>query len=80
MVDNARAEIEPRLMAEVGPAAALEWGVSHHPGMTDIAAILAAPLPWNNLAAGEHIAWMLRVGAVSWTCFASPAGGADVEA
>ena len=32
--------------------------------MTDIAAILAAPLPWNDLAAGQHIAWMLRVGGV----------------
>jgi len=80
MVDNARAEIEPRLMVEIGPAAALEWGVSRHPGMTDIAAFLPAPLPWNNLAAGQHIAWMLWVGAVWWTCFASLAGGADVEA
>jgi hypothetical protein len=80
MVDNARAELEPRLMVEIGPAAALEWGVSRHPGMTDIAAFLPAPLPWNNLAAGQHIAWMLWVGAVWWTCFASLAGGADVEA
>jgi len=58
----------------------MERGVSHHPGMTDIAAILAAPLPWNNLAAGQHIAWMLRVGAVEWNCFASLAGGSEVEA
>ncbi len=26
--------------------------------MTNIAAILAAPLPWNDRAAGQHIAWM----------------------
>jgi hypothetical protein len=26
-------EIEPRLRAELGPDAALEWGTSHHAGM-----------------------------------------------
>ena len=41
LADGARAEIEPRLLAEIGPDAVLEWGTSHHPGMTDIAAILA---------------------------------------
>ena len=71
LADRTRAQIEPRLRAEIGPDAALEWGVSHHPGMTDIAAILAAPLPWNDRAAGQHIAWMLRGGAVWWNCFAS---------
>ena len=80
MVDNARAEIEPRLMVEIGPDAAMEWGVSHHRGMTDIAAILAAPLPWNDRAAGQHIAWMLRVGAVWLNCFGSLPGGSEVEA
>jgi hypothetical protein len=79
LADRARAEIEPRLEAETGPEAAMEWGVSHHPGMTDIAAILAAPLPWNDHAAGQHIAWMLRVGAAWWTCFASLAGGPEAE-
>jgi hypothetical protein len=77
MVDNARAEIEPRLMVEIGPDAAMEWGVSHHTGMTDIAAILAAPPPWNNRAAGQHIAWILRVGAVWWNCFASLPGASS---
>ena len=64
LADRARAEIEPRLRAEIGPDATMEWGASHHPGMTDIAAILAAPLPWNDSAAEQHVAWMLRVGAV----------------
>ena len=50
LADRARAEIEPRLRAELDPDAVMEWGVAHHSGMTDIAAILAAPLPWNDLA------------------------------
>jgi hypothetical protein len=79
LADRARAEIEPLLRAELGPDTALEWGACHHPGMTDIAAILAAPLPWNDHAAGQHIAWMLRVGAVWWNCFASLASGPEVE-
>jgi hypothetical protein len=79
LADRARVEIEPRLRAEIGPNAAMEWGVSHHPGMTDIAAILAAPQPWNECAAGQQIAWMLRVGAVWWICFASLAGDPEVE-
>ena len=57
----------------------MEWGTSHHSGMTDIAVILAAPLPWDDRAAGQHVAWMLRVGAVWWTCFASLTEGAAVE-
>ena len=42
LADSTRTEIEPRLRAEIGPEATMEWGTSHHPGMTDIAAILAA--------------------------------------
>src|SRR5271154_4562946 len=42
LADEARAEIEPRLHAEIGPDAAMEWGTCHHPGMTDVAAILTA--------------------------------------
>jgi hypothetical protein len=79
LADRARAEIEPRLRAEIGPEAVMESGASHHPGMIDIAASLAAPLPWNDRAAGQHIAWMLRVGVAWWNCFASLAGGPEVE-
>ena len=79
LADRTRAEIEPRLRAEIGPDAAMEWGVTHHPGMTDIAAILAAPLPWNDRAGAQHSAWMLRVGAAWWNCFASLAGDPEVE-
>ena len=77
LADRARPDIEPRLRAELGPDGGFEWGTSHHPGMTDIAAILAAPLPWDDSAAEWHIAWMLRVGAVWWKCFAFLAGGAE---
>ncbi len=80
LADRSRAEIEPWLRAEIGPEAAMEWGVSHHPGMTDIAAVLAAPLPWNDHAAGEQIAWMLRSGAAWWKCFERLAGGPQVGA
>jgi hypothetical protein len=79
LADRARPAIEPRLRAELGPDPAVDWGASHHPGMTDIAAILAAPLPWNDSAAEQHIAWMLRVGATWWNCFASLAGGPEVN-
>jgi hypothetical protein len=48
LADRAYPDIEPRLRAELGPDEALEWGASHHLGMTDIAAILRAPLPWND--------------------------------
>jgi hypothetical protein len=77
LADHVRGDIEPRLQAEIGPVATMEWGVSYHRGMTDIAAILAAPLPWNDRAAGQHVAWMLRVGVIWWNCFASLAG--DLE-
>ena len=55
LADSARADIEPRLRPELGPHATLEWGTSHHPGMTDIAAIHTAPLPWDDHAAGQQI-------------------------
>lgn len=71
LADSARAEVEPRLREVIGPDAVLEWGSSHHPGMTDIAAILTAPLPWDDRTAGRHIAWMLPVGDAWWNCFAS---------
>jgi hypothetical protein len=75
LADGARAEIEPRLRTEIGPDAVLEWGTSHHPGMTDIAAIRAAPPPWDDRAATRQTAWMLRVGAVWWRCFGSLVDG-----
>lgn len=71
LADSIRAHTEPHLRAQIGPDATIEWGTSHHPGMTDIAAILTAPLPWNDSAAERHIAWMLPVGAAWWNCFAS---------
>ena len=79
LADRARPEIEPLLRAELGSDLAMEWGSSHHPGMTDIAATLAAPLPWNDSAAEQHIAWMLRVGGAWWNCFASLAGSPEVD-
>lgn len=71
LADRARPDIEPRLRAALGPDPAMAWGTSHHPGMTDIAAILPAPLPWDDSAAERQIAWMLRAGAAWWNCFAS---------
>jgi hypothetical protein len=79
LADRARPEIEPLLRAELGPDLAMEWGTSHHPGMTDIATILAAPLPWDDSAAKQQITWMLRVGGAWWNCFASLAGGPEVN-
>jgi hypothetical protein len=79
LADRARADIEPRLRGVLGPDLAMEWGTSHHAGMTDIAAILAAPLPWGDNAAERQIAWMLRVGAAWWNCFASLADGPEVS-
>jgi hypothetical protein len=79
LADRARPKIEPLLQAELGSDPAVEWGASYHPGMTDIAAILAAPLPWDDSAAEQHIAWLLRVGAAWWNCFASLAGGPEVN-
>ena len=75
LADRARPKIEPLLRAELGPKPAMEWGACHHPGMTDIAAMLAAPLPWDDGAAERQIAWMLRVGAAWWNSFASLAPG-----
>ena len=70
LADQARDAIEPRLQAGLGPGAEMEWGTSHHPGMTDIAAIIPAPLPWDDAASGPHIAWLLQVGAAWWNGFA----------
>jgi len=66
LADAVRAELEPPLRAALGPDAAMEWGTSHHPGMTDIAAVLPAPLPWDDRVAQQQIAWLLPVGAVWW--------------
>jgi hypothetical protein len=74
LADRTRPDIEPRLRAELGPDTTMEWGSCHHAGMTDIAAILPAPLPWDESAAEQHVAWMLPVGAAWWTCFASLTG------
>jgi hypothetical protein len=79
LADRARPAIEPRLRAELGPDLTVDWGAPNHPGMTDIAAILAAPLPWDESAAEQHIAWMFRVGAVWWNCFASLTDGPEVN-
>src|SRR3984885_16144667 len=37
LADRARPEIEPLLLAELGPYPEVDWGASHRPGMTDIA-------------------------------------------
>jgi hypothetical protein len=79
LADRARPEIEPLLRAELGPGLAMTWGTSHHPGVTDIAAILAAPMPWNDNAADHQIVWMLRVGATWWNSFASLADGPEAK-
>ncbi|HUB16078.1 MAG TPA: hypothetical protein VMB34_29295 [Acetobacteraceae bacterium] len=71
LADRRRNDIAPRLCAELGPGADLEWGSSHHPGMTDIAAIIAAPFPWDDAAAGLHIAWLLRTGTTWWSMFSA---------
>jgi hypothetical protein len=79
LADGARAEIEPRLRAAIGSDAEMEWGTCHHLGMTDVAAILVAPLPWDDRAAEQQMAWLLPVGAAWWRCFASLAEGAEPE-
>lgn len=79
LADAGRARIEPTLRAAIGPDASLHWHISHHPGMTDIAATLTAPLPWDDRAAEQQIAWMLPVGAVWWRCFASLADEPEAE-
>lgn len=79
LANSERTRIEPKLRAAKGPDAAMEWGTSHHPGMTDVAAVLPAPFPWDVPAVEQHIAWMLPVGAVWWQRFASLAEGSGVE-
>lgn len=71
LADQARDRIECRLHDALGPGAVMEWGSSHHPGMTDVAAIIAAPSPWDDAAAGLQITWLLRTGALWWECFGS---------
>jgi hypothetical protein len=71
LADRVRADIEARLRLEVGTGTELEWGISHHPGMTDIAAIRAAPLPWDNCAVCQQMAWLLQIGSTWWHCFTS---------
>jgi len=80
LANGARSTLEPQLQVAKGPDAAMEWGTSHHPGMTDIAAILPAPFPWDGQAAEQHITWMLPVGAVWWRCFTSLAGNVESNA
>jgi hypothetical protein len=79
LADRARPEIEPLLRAELGPDLAMEWGASHPPWDDRYRGDLAAPLPWNDSAAEQHIAWMLRVGAAWWNFFASLAGSPEVN-
>lgn len=71
IADTARQRIQPHLQAVVGSGALLEWGATHHPGMTDIAAIVEAPFPWNAAAASLHISWLLQVGSAFWVAFGS---------
>ena len=71
MADQARPIIAQRLKGELGPGEDLHWGASYHPGMTDIATMMAAPLPWDEAAASVQIAWLLQKGAVWWNTFAS---------
>ncbi|HEY1930545.1 MAG TPA: hypothetical protein VGG99_00895 [Acetobacteraceae bacterium] len=75
LADQARDRIECRLRDGLGPGAELEWGGSHHPGMIDVAAVIAAACPWDDAAAGLHIAWLLRTGALWWRCFAALGDG-----
>jgi hypothetical protein len=69
LADGRRNELEPRLRQGLGADAVLGWGTSFHPGMTDVIASIAAPLPWDDAACGLHAAWLLRTGALWWTCF-----------
>ena len=69
LADRSRRRLEPKLRAALGADENVEWGTSHHPGMTDIAAIIAAPLPWDDAAAEWHVASMLRIGQVWWAAF-----------
>lgn len=69
MADARRPDIEPRLVTALGPGATLQWGTSFHPGMTDVIAMIGAPFPWDEAAAGLHVAWLLRTGALWWDTF-----------
>lgn len=71
LANRARSTIEPRLQDELGPGAHMEWGASLHPGMIDVMATIDAALPWDDAAAGLHIAWLLRVGEAWWREFGS---------
>jgi hypothetical protein len=79
LADLVRLDIEPRLRTELGPDGAMEWGASHRPEMTDIATVLATPLPWDEVATERQIVWMLRVGAAWWNCFASLVGSPELN-
>jgi hypothetical protein len=70
LADERRDDIEPHLHAHLGPGEKLAWGTSHHPGMIDIIANVAAPLPWDGEAADFHVVWLLRMGAIWWANFA----------
>lgn len=76
LADAARGTIERGLQDGLGPGAELEWGASHHPGMIDVSAVLAAPCPWDDAAAGMHVAWLLRTGAIWWRSFSVLGEGA----
>ena len=75
LADRARRDIEPRLRAAAGPHAALAWRACEHRGMTDVAATIAAPLPWDDAAAASHIGWLLQAGAAWWNAFTALADG-----
>lgn len=80
LADQSRDAIEPRLRDGLGPGAALAWGGSHHPGMIDVAAVIGAPVPWDDAAAGLHVAWLLRTGTLWWRCFAALGEEGDTRA
>ena len=56
LADRARRQIEPLLRAEFGPDVAMEWGTSHHPGMTDITAIQFAAYGGTEVLEARRIA------------------------
>ncbi len=69
LADSRRSRLEPRLRSALEPEAKLRWGASYHPGTIDVAVHIAAPLPWDDAAAGAHVAWLLRIGTVWWASF-----------
>jgi hypothetical protein len=75
LADRQRHEIEPRLVAELGPGVTIRWNGSEHPSMAHlngiITAFIASPFPWNETAAGRQIEWLLRTGSIWWTTFAA---------